>query len=410
MYYTDREKASCIIIGITQGKSTESSSLLEIQSLATELGYIIDDTSTYKVRTPSKKLFLGTGQAEEISAICQHYQPDILIIDTDLTPAQQRNWEKLVKIPVKDRTEIILDIFAIHARTKQAKLQTEKARLEYQLPRLRRAWLHLSRQRGGRYGTRGEGETQLEMDRRLILARLAKIKRQLAEQEKQQKTQKEKRTQSGILRAALVGYTNAGKSALFKALTGTDKPSDDRPFVTLDTTSRTWHIENWGTILLSDTVGFIQNLPHTLIEAFKATLQEVCQAHILLEVIDTADKNYPSHLATTQKVLQEIGAEGIPKIRIYNKTDLVPDAIIFDNSSHPHATISAIKHTGLKELTKLITKTLEKHYHIQQKTFEHPDIPDQRDLKQAINGIIIGKNYTQKGLTVRYLSYNQKQL
>ncbi|MEM5947480.1 GTPase HflX [Spirochaetia bacterium 38H-sp] len=405
MYYTDKEKISCMIIGINQGRRNDTSSLSEISALVIELGYDISATLSYKVREPGKKLFLGTGQAEEIAAICLEKEPDVLIIDTDLSPAQQRNWENLTKIPVKDRTEIILDIFAIHARTRQASLQTEKARLEYQLPRLRRAWLHLGRQRGGRYGTRGEGETQLEMDRRSILARLARIKKELAELEKQDSTRRERRMDAGVIRAAIVGYTNAGKSALFKALTGTDKPSDDRPFVTLDTTTRIWFIEDWGKIVLSDTVGFIQNLPHTLVEAFKATLREVCQAHLLLEVIDSSDDNYLSHIQTTQQVLREIGAETIPRIRVYNKADKTENTMVFDSSDFPYTSVSAVKKTGLDELSALVTHTLEKHYSIETAFFSHPDIPDEKSLQSNINGTIIGKKYTKEGLVIKYINY-----
>jgi GTP-binding protein HflX len=251
-----------------------------------------------------------------------------VVFDCDLSPSQQRNWEKLTKICVIDRQEVILDIFASRASTKEAVLQVELARLQYSLPRLTRAWTHLSRQRGGAKGTRGEGEQQIEVDRRLLQKRITQVKEELEQVKKHRLTQRRRRERGGISHAAIVGYTNAGKSSLLNALAESDVLVENKLFATLDPTTRKIELPGNMDMLLTDTVGFVRKLPHNLVEAFKSTLEEAVLADFLIIVLDISSPFLEEHWLTTLKVLEELGAESKEAVVVFNKVDLKDDPVL----------------------------------------------------------------------------------
>jgi GTPase len=283
---------------------------------------------TCKRKAPDAALFVGSGKADEIKAAVQTHQARGVIFDQALSPAQQRNLEQHLGVPVADRTALILDIFAARAQRHEGKLQVELARLQYQSTRLVRRWTHLERQSGGIGLRGGPGEAQIELDRRMIGERIKTVKSRLEKVKKQHQTQRRAREKSGALRVSLVGYTNAGKSSLFNALTKSRTLAADQLFATLDTTTRQmWLAEAGRSVVLSDTVGFIRDLPHKLVDAFRATLYEATEADVLLHVVDAASPLADEQMAEVERVLEEIGAERIPQILVFNKLDLIePDA------------------------------------------------------------------------------------
>lgn len=266
---------------------------------------------------------MGTGKAQEISNAAKNAQSDCIIFDFDIEPTKQRNWEKLANIPVFDRQEVILRIFAARAQTREATLQVELARLVYSLPRLAHSYGDMARQRGGNYGAKGSGETQLELDARRVREKIAQVKRDLSKVEQNRQTQHKKRQRDGVPTCALVGYTNAGKSSLMNALTGADVLVENKLFATLDPTTRRINLQGRGAILFTDTVGFISNLPHTLIDAFKSTLAEAAEADLQLLVLDASSENCLFEYESVCKVLKEIGADKSQRIILLNKADLV---------------------------------------------------------------------------------------
>ncbi|MDR1316144.1 MAG: GTPase HflX [Spirochaetales bacterium] len=301
-------------------------SLAELHSLSETIGFSPADTLLAGVRKPSARFLAGTGKAEEIRVAAENSGARYIIFDNDLSPSQQRNWEQFTGLCVIDRREVILEIFADRAITREAQLQVELARMRYSLPRLTRAWTHLSRQRGGARGTRGEGETQLEIDRRRVLARIDKAKALLKKVQKQRLTQRSRRQRSAIKTGAIVGYTNAGKSSLLKTLSGGELYIADKLFATLDPATRRVSLSPGHEILLTDTVGFIRRLPHELIEAFTSTLEETVLADFLLHVLDASSlHNLEDHARTARKILHDIGAADKPLITVFNKIDLCPD-------------------------------------------------------------------------------------
>lgn len=271
---------------------------------------------------PDKAFYLGKGKAEELIDLVELNDIDIIIFDDDLAPTQVRNLEKLLEKKILDRSGLILDIFAAHAKTKQSKTQVELAQLQYMLPRLTRAWTHLSKQYGG-IGTKGPGETQIETDRRLIRTRISKLKEILRKIESQNKTKSLKRKE--YLTASLVGYTNAGKSTLINLLTDADVLSEDKLFATLDSTTRSFEIDKNKQIMISDTVGFIRKLPHNLIESFKSTLNVVRDSDIILHVIDFSHPFFEDHIEVVNETLKELGCDKKPIIHLFNKIDQVED-------------------------------------------------------------------------------------
>jgi GTP-binding protein HflX len=300
--------------------------LLELQELVENLQLKVVQSTLVNLRVPVSATLLGTGKTAELIEQAKAGGADVIVIDEALTPGQQRNWEKLSGLAVIDRQEVILEIFADRARTREAILQVALARMEYSLPRLTRAWTHLSRQRGSG-GMGGEGETQLEQDRRIVRDRIAHLKAELANVVLQRSVQRRKRLRVPVPTAAIVGYTNAGKSSLLNAMTGARVLAEDKLFATLDPTTRQLVLPGNQKLLVTDTVGFIRRLPHGLVEAFKATLEEVIIAGFLIHVLDVTNPNFEKHHATTLAVLGELGAADQPIITVFNKDDLADDAM-----------------------------------------------------------------------------------
>lgn len=302
---------------------------LELTDLVDTLGLTVAGAQMARVRGPNPGLIVGSGKAEEIISNARGCGAEVIILDDFLTPAQQRNWEKLSGegLAVIDRQEVILDIFSSRAHTRDASLQVELARAIHALPRLKRQWTHLNRQRGmaGGLGGRAEGEQQLELDSRQLRSQIAKLKEQLVEVRQQRAVQRSRRLRKPVPVAALVGYTNAGKSSMLNALTAAGVLAENKLFATLDPTLRRLTLPGGQDILLADTVGFIRKLPHLLIEAFKSTLEETRLADYLIEVLDASDPNVLKHHETTQQVLHEIGVGLKPHIMVLNKCDRVTD-------------------------------------------------------------------------------------
>ena len=286
---------------------------------------------------------------------------DCIIFDDDLSPSQQRNWEELSGLCVIDRREVILDIFSARATSREAVIQVELARMEYSLPRLTRAWLHLSRQRGGTRGTRGEGETQLEMDRRLVLTRINKLKRELKKVKQTRATMRKLRQAEHIPVASIIGYTNAGKSSLLNALSGAAVFVENKLFATLDPTTRRIELEGGSTLLLTDTVGFIRKLPHDLVETFKSTLEETRYADFLVHVLDASNREILHHYQTTLAVLDELGVADKPMLTVFNKIDKCTDDLYllpFQQFNLQHVSVSVKTGQGLEQLSANIEKVL----------------------------------------------------
>ncbi|MBU6170315.1 MAG: GTPase HflX [Verrucomicrobia bacterium] len=337
----------------------EAESLLEeLGELVKTLGIEVVDSVLARCRDMHKKLLCGTGKADEIVSLARAHDCDVIVIDNGLAPSQQREWEKLADLCVIDREEVILDIFAKRAQTKEARLQVELARMQYALPRLARMWGHLDREGGSGGGqgggaARGMGEKQIEVDRRLANLSIDRCKRELEQVRKQRRTQRKEREKLETPHAAIVGYTNAGKSTLLNALSGADVMAKDMLFATLDTTTRRINLPDGQPLLLTDTVGFVRNLPHRLVEAFKATLEEAVLADFLIHVLDATSPEIERFHRTTLEVLDELGAEGKPTITVLNKIDLVedPEQIASLARMFPDALrVSAFTRAGLDQL------------------------------------------------------------
>jgi len=297
-------------------------------------------------REPQARYFLGSGKAEEICDHAREIGCDVIIFDNELTPAQQRNWENLAKITVIDRQEVILDIFGARAQTREAKLQVDLARMTYSLPRLTRAWGHLGKQGGG-IGSKGEGESQLEQDKRKIRGQMDRLKRDLAEVRRNRANQRKDRKRAPVPNAAIVGYTNAGKSSLLRRLTGADVLVENALFATLDTTTRRIDLPNRRPLLLTDTVGFIRKLPHQLVESFNATLEEAVMADFLVHLLDASHPRVLEFHATTMRVLEELGADAKKTLTVFNKSDRLEDPMTraMLRNAHPEALFVSV-HTG----------------------------------------------------------------
>ncbi len=307
----------------------EGGSLLsELGELVDTLGLTVADQVLAKIDRPQASYLIGSGKAQEIVTQARAVEADVIIFDNALTPGQQRKWEELSGLAVIDREEVILDIFNGRARTREARLQVELARMEYSLPRLARAWGHLSRQQG--VGGKGEGESQLETDRRLVRKRIDQIKSELAEVRSQRATQRKQRERLPVPHAAIVGYTNAGKSSLLKKLTGADVFVEDKLFATLDPTTRRIELPGGQPLLLTDTVGFVRKLPHRLIEAFKSTLEEATLSDFLVHLLDASQPEIFAFHRTTVEVLTELGASDKRVLTVFNKIDLLPDETTFN--------------------------------------------------------------------------------
>ncbi|MGI9244731.1 MAG: GTPase HflX [Verrucomicrobiales bacterium] len=328
------ERALLIGVYFDKDEEAEALSLLEeLAELVRTLDIGIIDSLLVKVRDRQAGTLMGKGKMEEIVEHAKDFNCDCVIFDNELTPSQQRNWEREVNVLVIDRQEVILDIFSMRAQTKEARLQVQLARMEYSLPRLARMWGHLDRQGGGSGGgkggaaaARGEGEKQIEVDRRLARKSIDKVKEELAMVRKQRDTQRKERTRVPVPHAAIVGYTNAGKSSLLNLLSESEVLAEDKLFATLDTTTRRITLPDAQPLLLTDTVGFVRRLPHGLVESFKATLEEAIIADFLVHVVDASQPGAYGHYQTTMEVLKELGADTKRILLVVNKIDLVDDA------------------------------------------------------------------------------------
>lgn len=303
-----------------QTREQVDESLAELGELVKSAGGRVFDKVVQRLESPTAPYYIGKGKAEQVAKMAKMNHVHSVIFDDELTPAQARNLEKVFTKKVLDRTQLILDIFAQRARTREGKLQIELAQLQYLLPRLTRMWTHLSRQSGG-IGTRGPGETQLEVDRRRVQEKVARLERELEEVRKHRTIQREGRRRNHWPICALVGYTNAGKSTLLNRLTHSDVYAANQLFATLDPTVRSFELPNQQQVLLSDTVGFLQKLPHHLVESFRATLEEVQEADILLHVVDASSPNYEQQIEAVNEVLKQLGADTKQTLMVFNKTD-----------------------------------------------------------------------------------------
>ena len=353
-----------ILVGVDRGGSRWScdDSLAELGRLAETDGAVVVLTMKQRLDAPIPKTFIGKGKVEELVSYVRNLDADVVIFDAELTPSQQSNLERAVGEPVKiiDRTALILDIFGEHARTKEGHLQVQLAQLQYVLPRLRGMWSHLvgEQTRGGIGSRFGQGESQLEVDRRLIRDRISTLRKELSELEKRRGVQSKARWDSGVFRVSLVGYTNAGKSSLLNRLTGAGVYAKDELFATLDPTTRSLVLEEGRKLTLTDTVGFIQKLPTTLVESFKSTLAEARAADLLLLVVDASDKRWRDQMAAVVEILRDIDSDGIRRVLVLNKIDLLTqDERIALKTENPSAVlVSAEDGTGINGLLYRIGK------------------------------------------------------
>jgi GTP-binding protein HflX len=358
-------KESAILVGVyLNGQQTTDETLNELADLAEAAGVQVLDRLMQRRQKPETATYIGSGKLDELKERVDAQDADIVIFDNDLLPSQTKNLEETLKVKVIDRTELILDIFAHRAKTNEARLAVELAQLEYSLPRLKRMWSHLERQGVGGVGLRGPGEKQLEVDRRLAQKRILDLKAELKtiHERKQREVASRKDTSRTV---SLVGYTNAGKSTLLNKLTSSDVYVKDQLFATLDTRTRRWHLPNWGPVLLSDTVGFIRNLPHHLVASFRATLEEALQADLLLHVADAASPDVHEQIDAVNQVLSDLGIREKDALLVLNKTDVLesPDVLPVLLEEYPNAVfISAVNGAGLEQLAVAVSDALSREF------------------------------------------------
>jgi len=360
--------APTLLVGVDFGLPHFDDGLVELGLLAESGGLKPVARLTCKRKAPDPALFVGSGKADEIKELATMHGAQEVLFDQSLSPAQQRNLERHIGLPVNDRTLLILEIFAQRARSHEGKLQVELARLQYLSTRLVRRWTHLERQTGGIGLRGGPGETQIELDRRMIGEAIKRTKERLTKVKKQRNTQRRQRERNQTFKISLVGYTNAGKSTLFNALVKARAYAADQLFATLDTTTRQLYLGEAGrSVSLSDTVGFIRDLPHGLVEAFQATLQEATEADLLMHVVDASNPGFPEQMAEVQKVLTEIGAQDLPQLLVFNKADALPaerqplaseDSYTVDGLQVPRIFVSARTGQGLDRLRHALALTV----------------------------------------------------
>ncbi|GHU56760.1 GTPase HflX [Spirochaetia bacterium] len=389
------------------GKEEAGSIARELTGLVKTLGLEIGAQEIVTLREHAPKFGMGTGKARELADRAVEIEADCFIFDWNPSPSQQRNWEKLSGIPAVDRQELIIRIFADRAVTREAELQVHLAELNYFLPRLSHKYIDLSRQRGGRYGSKGAGETRLETDRRLLEQRIHRLEQELEEVRRQRLVQRKQRERQGIPLCALVGYTNAGKSSLMNALTGAGLLAEDKLFATLDAASRRYELRKGLPVLLVDTVGFIRRLPHALIKAFHSTLEEASLADILINVLDASDPDAEKFNETTLSVLGELGAGKIPMITVLNKIDRVPSEDLLEalmRRCPGSIPISTVDRRGLAELTAKMGELLSGGNFIgcpgSALCFRFP--PDRTDLASLLHrsGQVLSETYEDDGIIV----------
>lgn len=357
---------AAILVSVDFGETDYEESLDELRQLSTSAGLSIRGTIEGKRSTPDAKHFIGSGKADELAQMMQASESRIAVFNHDLTPSQQRNLERLLQARVVDRTGLILDIFSQRAQSHEGKLQVELAQLEHLSTRLVRGWTHLERQKGGIGVRGGPGETQLELDRRMLRVRVKQLREKLVKLKAQRGMQRRARKRSNVMTVSLVGYTNAGKSTIFNRLTKANIYAADQLFATLDTTTHKIYIPDCGPVVISDTVGFIKHLPHALVEAFGATLEEAAQADLLLHIVDTASTNRDEQIAQVNKVLAEIGATNVPQILVHNQIDrLGLDPSLSRDEYGRITTIHASAKTG--EGLDLVRLAMAEHYRYLQK-------------------------------------------
>ena len=411
------ERALLVGVFLDKSKEKEASSLLEeLNELVQTLGIGIMDSILVRVRENFPSHLMGKGKMAEIIEKSKELNCDCIIFDNELSPNQQRNWENDSEILVIDRQEVILDIFSLRARTKEARLQVQLAKMQYTLPRMARMWSHLDRQGGGSGGgkggggaARGEGEKQIEVDRRLARKKIDRVKAELEKVRQQRKTQRKERNRADLPHAAIVGYTNAGKSSLLNGLTESTVLAEDKLFATLDTTTRKLDLDDGQTILLTDTVGFVRRLPHGLVESFKATLEEAVLADFLIHVIDGSSENVEEHFQTTLDVLKELGADEKRIIPAINKIDVIsterleelkiifPDAVLI-SVRNGHGIEDLLSKINEMLLSKIVRKTLK--------------IPQSRqDLVALLHreGKILSQEYEQNDIIINAI-YSKRLL
>lgn len=404
------ERAMLVSIYFDPSEAGEKQAMLdELEDLVSNLGIGIAGKHLIKSRDMHAKFLCGTGKAQEVKQLALDCQADCVVFDNMLSPSQQREWERLVDECVIDREEVILDIFARRARTREATLQVDLARMQYSLPRMARMWNHLDRQGGGSGGgkggggaARGEGEKQIEVDRRLARARIEAIQKELALVTRQRATQRKERERQAVATAAIVGYTNAGKSSLLSLVSGSEVMAKDMLFATLDTTTRKIELPHGQPLLLTDTVGFIRNLPHRLVEAFKSTLEEAVLADFLIQVVDASDPEAVRHYETTLEVLGELGAGDKPMIVALNKVDLVPEEERhkLETLLKPHfdgrvVPMSVREEQGMEDLLNACVDMLESR--VRRATFLIPYT--RSDLVAAMHseGKVLSTEYVEEG-------------
>lgn len=364
------DKMKALLVGVNVNDDPEfAHGLKELESLAEACNMEVVGVETQNVSQINTGVYVGTGKVEEIKALAHMLDAEVVIFDNALSPMQLRNLKDIIERPILDRTNLILQIFSSRAKTREAQIQVEVARLQYELPRLTGMGEILSRQGGtsGGMSNKGAGEKKLELDKRKIRHRISELKKELKEVEKNRETQRKRRLSQGIPQVALVGYTNAGKSTLMNAILDKYEEKDEKKvlaqdmlFATLDTTIRSIHLPDKKEFLLSDTVGFINKLPHNLVQAFHSTLEEVKYADLLLEVVDYSDENYRDHMKVTADTLRELGTEDIPCIHVFNKCDVVMDHLpqVHQNDIY----LAAKKGIGLEELVALISRHIYQNY------------------------------------------------
>jgi GTPase len=357
---------SVILVGVDFGHAHFDGGLIELGLLAQTAGFAVADRVSCKRRAPDPALFVGTGKAEEIKMLAQSTGASEVLFDQSLSPAQQRNLERTLEMPVNDRTLLILQIFAQRARSHEGKLQVELAKLQYLSTRLVRRWSHLERQSGGIGMRGGPGETQIELDRRMIGESIKRTKERLEKVKKQRATQRRQRERRDAYMISLVGYTNAGKSSIFNGLVKARAYAADQLFATLDTTTRQLYLGEAGrSVSLSDTVGFIRDLPHGLVDAFAATLQEAAEADLLLHVVDASNPAHLEQIQSVQGVLRDIGAADVPQVLVFNKLDAMDPATLpreltdvmeLDGERVARTFVSAHTGQGIAELRALLAQ------------------------------------------------------
>jgi len=357
---------AAIMVSVDFGDNDYEESLNELRQLSISAGLAVRGTIEGKRSTPDAKLFIGSGKADELRQMMHASESNIAVFNHDLSPSQQRNLERFLQARVVDRTGLILDIFSQRAQSHEGKLQVELAQLEHLSTRLVRGWTHLERQKGGIGVRGGPGETQLELDRRMLRVRVKQLREKLIKLKAQRGMQRKARKRSNVMTVSLVGYTNAGKSTVFNRLTKADIYVADQLFATLDTTTHKIFIADCGSVVLSDTVGFIKHLPHALVEAFSATLEEAVQADLLLHIVDTASTNRDEQIAQVNKVLLEIGAANVPQILVHNQIDRV--GLTPDVSRDEYGRIASI-HTSARtgEGMDLLRLAMAEHSQLLQK-------------------------------------------